>query len=155
MFREMRNKKREISLDEAKKILSENTYGILSTVNADNSYPYGFPISYSYVNEEIYLHTATEGLKIDSFLKNNKVCFTVVGKTEILPKLFTTNYESTIIYGEIFELNDEEKENALFELIKKYSQNFLEEGKNYIQRAKEKTRVWKIKINHISGKARK
>lgn len=154
MFREMRKKEREINLEEAQRILKENNYGVLSTINADNGYPYGVPISYSYMNNEIYFHCAKEGLKIESFSKNNKVCFTVIGRTEILPEKFSTKYESTIVYGQLIELTEEKKEKALFELIKKYSADFLEEGRAYIERAGARTRVYKIKIEHISGKAR-
>lgn len=155
MFREIRKKEREVSLEEAQRILSENNYGVLSTINADNGYPYGVPISYSYMNNEIYFHGAREGLKVESFTKDNRVCFTVIGKTEILPEKFSTKYESTIVYGRLIELTEEEKKCALFELIKKYSADFLEEGKIYIEKSGDRTRVYKIKIEHISGKARK
>lgn len=154
MFREMRKKEREISLEEAQRILNENNYGVLSTINIDNGYPYGVPISYSYINNEIYFHSAREGLKVESFSKDSRVCFTVIGKTEILPEKFSTKYESTIVYGKLIELTEEEKEKALFELIKKYSADFLEEGKAYIERSGARTKVYKIKIEHISGKAR-
>lgn len=155
MFREMRKKEREINLEEAQRILKENNYGVLSIINVDNGYPYGVPISYSYMNNEIYFHCAREGLKIEAFSKDNRVCFTVIGKTEILPEKFSTKYESTIIYGRLVELTEEEKKIALFELIKKYSSDFLEEGRAYIERSGDRTKVYKIKIEHISGKARK
>lgn len=155
MFREMRRKERKLSLEETKKIIEENTYGVISMINADNGYPYGLPISYTYINDEIYFHSAIEGLKIDSFLKDNRVCFTVIGKTEVLPKIFSTKYESVIIFGKLIELKEEEKTTALFELIKKYSPDFLEAGKIYIEKAEKQTKVFKLLIEHISGKARK
>ncbi|MDO4690779.1 MAG: pyridoxamine 5'-phosphate oxidase family protein [Fusobacterium sp.] len=155
MFREIRKKEREISLEEAKKIIDENNYGVLSTINVDNGYPYGIPLSYSYVNDEIYFHSAVEGLKVEAFGRDSRVCFTVIGRTEILPDKFSTKYESAIIYGKILELTEKEKEEALFELIKKYSADFLEEGKKYIERSGARTKVFKIKIEHISGKARR
>lgn len=155
MFREIRRKDRKLELDEVKKILLENTYGVLSLINADNGYPYGLPISYSYMNDEIYIHSAIQGLKVDSIKKDNRVCFTVIGKTEVLPDKFSTNYESVIVYGKIIELVEENKNIALYELIKKYSADFLEEGKIYIEKAGKVTKVYKIEVEHMSGKARR
>lgn len=155
MFREIRRKDRKLELDEVKKILLENTYGVLSLINADNGYPYGVPISYSYLDNEIYIHSALQGLKVDSIKQDNRVCFTVIGNTEVLPDKFSTNYESAIIFGKIIELTEEDKTKALFELIKKYSTNFLVEGKEYIERAGRATKVYKIEIEHMSGKARR
>ncbi len=155
MFREMRRKDRKLELDEVKKILLENTYGVLSLINADNGYPYGLPISYSYMNDEIYIHSAIQGLKVDSIKKDNRVCFTVIGETKVLPDKFSINYESVIVYGKIIELVEENKNIALYELIKKYSADFLEEGKIYIEKAGKATKVYKIEVEHMSGKARR
>lgn len=41
------------------------------------------------------------------------------------------------------------------EILNKYSPDFIEKGKTYIQNASSKTKVIKITIEHISGKARK
>jgi hypothetical protein len=43
---------------------------------------------------------------------------------------------------------------ALEGLIHKYSQNFVSEGLKYIEKFNDKTRVFKISIESISGKAR-
>ena len=155
MFREMRRKDRKLNLEEIEKILKENSYGILSVTNTDNGYPYGIPLSYFYMNNSVYFHSATTGLKNDSILKDNRVCFTVVGKTEILPEKFSTKYESVIIYGKVFELTERDKKEALFGLVKKYSFNFLNEGKIYIDKLEKMTKVYKIEIENISGKSRK
>jgi hypothetical protein len=44
---------------------------------------------------------------------------------------------------------------ALEGLIQKYSENFVSEGLQYIEKLKDKARVIKIQIESISGKARK
>lgn len=154
MFREMRRKDREIKNDEVIEILKNNDYGILSTIS-QNGYPYGLPISYVYINDSIYFHCAVEGHKLDNIKNNDKVSFCVVGKTCVLPDKFSTKYESVIIFGMAVEVFDDEKNIALLEILNKYSPDYIEKGKEYIANAGVKTKVIKINIEHISGKARK
>jgi len=154
MFREIRRKDRMITNDEAIEILKSNDYGVLSTTG-ENGYPYGVPISYVFFNDAIYFHCASEGHKLDNISNNSKVSFCVVGQTNILPAKFSTEYESVIVFGEAIEVSNDEKYTALLEIANKYSANFIEEGKEYIQRSGNATKVMKINIEHISGKARR
>ena len=50
MFREMRRKNREISIDMAKQLLQSSRRGVLA-VNGDDGYPYAIPINYLYDDE--------------------------------------------------------------------------------------------------------
>lgn len=118
MFKDMRRKDRELKNDEIIEILQNNTYGILSSIS-ENGYPYGVPISYIFLNNSIYFHSATKGHKIDNILDNSKVSFCVVGETCTLPDKFTTNYESVIVFGKAIEVLDDEKNSALLEILKK------------------------------------
>lgn len=154
MFKEMRRKDRALENNEAIELLKNCEYGILSTIDK-NGYPYGVPLSYVYVDNSIYFHSATEGNKLDNILTNDKVSFCVVGKTSILPDKFSTKYESVIVFGKTTEVIDDEKNEALLEILNKYSPGFIKQGKAYIQNAGAKTKVIKITIEHISGKARK
>ncbi len=150
----MRRKDRMITDKETLSILEKGEYGILSTVSFDNE-PYGVPLNYCLINECIYFHCALEGRIINNISKNAKVSFCVVGKTELLPDKFATNYESCIVQGLISESFGEEKRLALEGLVPKYSKKFVSEGIKYIEKCKDKTRVFKISIKSISGKARK
>ena len=47
MFREMRRKKNEISIDMAKQLLASSRRGVLA-VNGDDGYPYAIPVNYLY-----------------------------------------------------------------------------------------------------------
>ncbi|MBP2032793.1 nitroimidazol reductase NimA-like FMN-containing flavoprotein (pyridoxamine 5'-phosphate oxidase superfamily) [Clostridium algifaecis] len=154
MFRKMRRRDRELKNDEVIEILKNNDYGILSTIS-QNGYPYGVPISYVYINNSIYFHGATEGHKLDNILNNSKVSFCVVGQTCILPDKFSTKYESVIIFGMAVEVFDDEKSLTLLEILNKYSPDYIEKGKEYIKNASKATKVIKINIEHISGKARR
>ena len=153
MIREIRRKDRVMEQEKMIKVLENQAYGILSTADA-NGQPYGLPLSYVYKNGIIYFHSATEGHKLENLQENSKVSFCVVGQTCVIPDKFTTDYESVIAFGEAVETDDEEKKEVLMEILLKYSPDFLEKGKLYIQNAAHKTKVYKIKIDHMTGKAR-
>ncbi|APF27623.1 pyridoxamine 5'-phosphate oxidase family protein [Clostridium sporogenes] len=154
MFSEMRRKDRELKNDEAIEILKNNTYGVLSTIS-ENGYPYGAPISYIFFNNSIYFHSAIKGHKLDNISNNNRVSFCVVGRTHILPDKFSTEYESVIVFGRVIEVSNDEKNTALLEILNKYSADYIEQGKEYIQKASKATKVMKINIEHTSGKAKR
>ena len=105
------------------------------------------------MNESIYFHCATEGTKIDTIENNPNVSFWVVAKAEVLPEQFTSLYESCIVHGTASEVFEEEKLTALENLIHKYSGNHIPVGLEYITKLKDKTRVFIIVIESITGKA--
>lgn len=153
MFKEMRKKEREIFGEAVEEILVQGQYGTLAT-NGTDGYPYVVPISYIYDDKCIYFHCAKDGFKLENIEKNNKVAFCVVADTEVLPSKFSTKYKSVIAFGEVSEITGEIKESILLKLIHKYSRDFEEEGKKYIDKAKDYTKVMKINIQHMTGKAR-
>lgn len=150
----MRRKDRLITNRETSSILEKGEYGILSMVSSDHE-PYGVPLNYCLIDGCIYFHCALEGTKINNVNNNPKVSFCVVGKTEVLLDQFGTKYESCIVQGLASESFGEEKQLALEGLVHKYSENFFSEGLKYIEKLKDKTRVFKVSIESISGKARK
>lgn len=154
MFREMRRNDRALSATETEALLVRGEYGVLSTCGA-NSYPYGVPLSYAYADGVVYFHSAMEGSKLDNLAACDKVSFCVVGHTHTLPDKFSTEYESAIVFGRAAAIMDEEKQKALLALVQKYSPDFLDSGKAYIERAAAKTNVMKIVVEHMSGKARR
>jgi uncharacterized protein len=154
MFREMRRKDRQIDDAAVISLLLKCDYGVLSTVD-ENGYPYGVPLSYAYANNAIYFHCALEGQKLDNIKGNDKVSFTIIGEVEALPSKFSTRYESVIVFGSAAEVFEEEKYNALVTILDKYSKNYMEQGKAYIKNDIDKTKVIKISIEHVTGKARK
>ncbi|MGD9567864.1 MAG: pyridoxamine 5'-phosphate oxidase family protein [Sedimentibacter sp.] len=152
MFREMRRKDKQLTNEKCNEILKNSEIGVLSTI-CENGYPYGVPLNYVYFNNSIYFHCAKIGQKLDNIKFNDKVSFCVTCDVELLPDKFDTNYKSVIIFGKAEEINEHEKEEALLELIKKYSSKFMEQGINYIEKSKGATLVYKINIEHITGKA--
>lgn len=152
-MQEMRRKDRQITNEEAKEILLNGEYGILSMVSDGRGY--GVPISYAYKNDKVYLHCAKEGEKLNAIKANDLVSFCVIGKTEILPMKFSTKFESVIVHGKASLLDDEEKNEALFALIEKYSPDFLEAGRKYIEKSGIETELIEITIENMTGKARR
>lgn len=150
----IRRKDRKISTQEAAELLASAEYGTLSTVGKDGQ-PYGVPLSYAYKNGWIYFHCALSGQKLDNIADNPRVSFCVVGRTKILPDKFGTEYESALAFGVASEIFGEERYDALVLLLEKYCQDFIEEGKEYIEEKNKVTRVFKIEVSHISGKARR
>ncbi len=153
MFKEMRRCDRQAAVKDTVDILKKCEYGVLSTVNPDNI-PYGVPLSYVYTDDSIYLHSASEGHKIDNIMANSQVSFCVVGDKQSLPDKFTTNYESVIIFGQARPVQGPEKTAALQALIGKYAPDHRAAGEEYIRQASAKTTVIKIIIEHMTGKVR-
>lgn len=150
----MRRSDRAMSEEKAWQVLDQGIYGILATTG-DDGWPHGVPLNYVRVADKVYFHCAVEGKKLDNIQANPKVCFTVIGNHEVQPKQFTINYESVMVYGQASEVNAvEEKVAALMHLVRKYSPEFEAQGEAYARAAVDKTRVYQIEIEHVSGKER-
>ncbi|MEI6842105.1 MAG: pyridoxamine 5'-phosphate oxidase family protein, partial [Methanomicrobiales archaeon] len=150
----VRRKDREIGMEHAIELLANCEYGVLSTVGKDGQ-PYGVPLSYAYKDNRIYFHCALNGHKIENMENNPQVSFCVVGTTKVLPEKFGTEYESAMAFGIASEVFGPERYGALLLLLEKYSSEFIDQGKKYIDQKDQATKVFKIEINHMSGKARR
>lgn len=150
----MRRKDRHISNREAFEILKDAKYGVLSMCTPDEQ-GYGIPISFALTDNAIYFHCAKEGAKLDYLRRNNKVSFCVVGSVVTLPSKFGTTYESAIVSGITQEVEEEEKYKALMSFLEKYSSDYIEQGKAFIDNLFDKVTVVKLSIESITGKARK
>ncbi|WP_163339091.1 pyridoxamine 5'-phosphate oxidase family protein [Desulfopila sp. IMCC35008] len=148
----MRRADKGLSDQETKDLLVQGDYGILSTVGPDGQ-PYGVPLNYVYKNDGIYFHCATIGQKLDNISAEKRVSFCVVGNVQVLPKEFSTRYESAIVFGPAQEISGNERFDALIWLLEKYSPDFLETGREYIKKHDKATKVIKITIEQLNGKA--
>lgn len=153
MFKKMR--KSHMSMDDGRieELLRKSEYGIVSTVG-ENGYPYGFPMSYVYIDGSIYFHCGLNGHKIDNISYDNRVSMTVVGETSLVPELLDTNYESIVLFGKVINVQGGEKIRALKKIVEKYAKGFNLEGDKSISDEKHITNVFKIEIEHITGKIR-
>ena len=152
MKREMRHKDRAIDEATTLEILRRGEYGVLSTVD-DEGQPYGVPVNYAVSGNEIYIHCALEGHKLENIETSEKVSFCVIGKTRVLPEKFSTAYESAIVFGRAALLEDSEKQAALEAIREKYSPEQLESGAKYIKALFDRVCVIRVSIEQLTGKA--
>jgi nitroimidazol reductase NimA-like FMN-containing flavoprotein (pyridoxamine 5'-phosphate oxidase superfamily) len=153
-MRSIRDTQKQVTHDEAMEILGQAEYGVLSTIDKDG-YPYGLPLHYIVLNGAVYLHCALEGHILDTISNNNRVCFTVVGYSELLASSFTANYESVIVFGKANLSEGPEKVDMLQALVRKYSPEYYDKGMKVIEAFKDKCSVIRIDIEHITGKKKR
>lgn len=153
MFRPVRRKNREISIEVAKDLLRTSRRGVLA-VNGDNGYPYALPINYTYdeASNIIIFHGARAGHKLDSIKACDKVCFTVYGNETIKEEAWAPYVQSTIVYGRCHLVDYQERVmETLRNLARKYypSEDIIDEE---IAKAGKAVQMFQIEIEHISGK---
>lgn len=159
MIAPMRRNDRQIDEAQALDILDAGEYGILSLVAAPGrlapaARPYAVPVSYALMDGGIVFHCATQGLKVDLMRAEGWASFCVVGRTRVLPGRYTTLYESAIVQGPVSECTGEAKFAALRCLARKYA-NYDSAGlEKYLVEADQRVCVFRIAIEHLSGKAR-
>lgn len=153
MFREMRRRGNALTHEETVEMLKKNTNGVLA-VMGDDGYPYAVPLSYVYADNKIFFHSAIEGHKLDAIENMEKVSFCVVEQDNIIPEDFNTLFRSAIAFGKAKIITDEKEKNLILNIIlQKYSPEFLETGKKYIEQEFNNCKTVKIDIEHLTGKA--
>lgn len=155
MFREIRRKDRIMDEASALELLDTGEYGFLA-MNGRNGFGYGIPLSYVKEENRLYFHCAPEGYKLECLRASPAVSFCVVGKTRLLPRQFTTAYESVLVFGHAhLDLPEEERRHALRLLAKKYAPAFPEIGEKYIEKSFHRTNIIRVDIVHITGKCKR
>lgn len=153
MFRKMRRFKQELTQEEAIQILNNNTAGVLAVLG-DEGYPYSVPLSYVFVDNKIYFHTAKTGHKIDAIKNYDKASFCVIDQNQIMPEEYTTYFRSVIAFGKIHLLETpEEIIPAIQKLAMKYHPTDHEENRNkMINRDIKQMGMIELEIEHLTGK---
>ena len=149
----MREKNQEITDTKIlEDILSKSEICRIAMIDVDK--PYILPFNYGYKNNCIYIHSAPEGKKIELLKSNNKVCFEVEQKADIVKHekdcKWTATYRSIVGYGVIEIINDfEQKQKALEIIMTHYGKT----GEvSFEQKQVEFVVVLKLNITEISGK---
>ena len=153
MFREMRRKKNEISIDMAKQLLASSRRGVLA-VNGDDGYPYAIPVNYLYDDkaQRIYFHGAKTGHKVDALRACDKVCFTVFGNETARTESWAPFMQSVVVFGRCHLMEaGPEATRRLKQLAMKYypSEQLVDEE---ITQSGKAVQVFEIEIEHMSGK---
>ncbi len=153
MFRPIRKKRNEISVEAAKQLLHNSRRGVLAMYGMEG-YPYAIPINYFYNEDEnkIYFHGARAGHKVDALKENEKICFTVYGNESIKDEDWAPYMQSAIVFGKCTLVQDRDRIISLVrEFAMKYypSKELVEEE---IEMSGKAVQMFEIKIDHISGK---
>lgn len=151
MFRKMRRLGQELSKDECIDILTNEPRGVLALLG-DDDYPYALPMSHVYVDGKIYFHGAQKGHKIDAVKRHPKVSYCVLDKGVKAEDSWWYTFRSVIVFGIIRTLADrDEKIDKLTHLGDKFFPTH-EETVDEINRLLDRTEVFEITIEHMSGK---
>lgn len=153
MFRPIRRKNKEISLELTKKLLADSRRGVLA-VNGDGGYPYAIPINYLYdeLQNKIYFHGARAGHKIDSIRTCDKVCFTVYGNEFIEDEAWAPFVQSVVVFGRCHLIEDQS--NAI-DLVKMLAMKYYPDEKTADEEilvSGKAVQMFEIEIEYISGK---
>lgn len=153
MFRPMRRMKKEISLEDTKKLLSSERRGVFA-VNGDDGYPYAVPVNFYYdeENNKIYFHGALAGYKADAIRRDDKVCFTVYGNEQIKEEIWAPHMQSAVIFGRCKIISDDEKK---IELLRKVAAKYYPDEltiEDEIAKCGKAAQIYEITIEHMSGK---
>lgn len=154
MFREMRRGKQLLSKEDTAAVMSRCKNGVLACLG-DNDHPYAVPLSYVFLDDKIYFHSAKAGHKIDAIAKKPKVSFAVIDEDTIVSEEYTSYFRSVIAFGKARIAEGEERIKALRALVEKYSGDQPEEAK--YKEITECTRaiIVAIDVEHITGKEAK
>ncbi len=153
MFREMRQKERELSFEESAEVLARGSSGVLA-LHGDGGYPYAVPLSYVYRGGTLYFHGAKSGHKNDAIERDERASFCVTDKDEVVQEQFTSLFRSVVAFGRARILDSEEEKRAALELFaEKYSpdvekarrEGAIEGGLPFVC-------VFALEIEHMSGK---
>ena len=148
----MRRKDRQLEREQALEILDGCQWALLSTADGDGT-PYGVPLNLVRDRERIYFHCALEGHKVDNLRANPAVCVTAVGHCEVIPEQLTTHYRCAIVHGTAREVTDPgEKRSALVLLCRRFAPEHQIRSQEEIANLLERTGVWCISIDRITGK---
>ncbi len=120
----------------------------------DGLEPYIVPMNFAYHDDALYLHSATEGRKINILRKNNKISFQMDVKTQVvtheIPCNWGMKYLSVIGSGKALLIQDTtEKKRAMDIIMAKYSS---ENSFEYSDEALNSILVIKIEIEKMTGK---
>lgn len=151
--RPIRRKDRQLSQEEALDLLKQGVYGVLS-VTGDEGWPYGVPMHYVYWEGDLYLHCAKEGHMLESIARDDRVCFTVVPRHELVPGHITALYESVMVFGTADLVVDEaQRQKVLEALVDRLAKVSPEIKTQYIRSKKARTGLIRIRPARITGKA--
>lgn len=173
----MRRKDREMDREFGIEVIDKSKYGVLSMI-AEGDEPYGLPLSIVRDGEYLYFHSAMDGRKVKTFVKNPNVSVVFVGEIRIpenyteeelreiaedrskaallISKVFTTEYESAVVKGRVELVEDEqEKIRAMRLICEKHTPTKMDYFDMAIGAGLKRTNIYRIEMEEIKAKRKK
>ena len=171
----MRRKDREMSREFGLEVINRAAYGVLSVVDSDGA-PYALPLSIVRDGENLYFHSARAGHKVELFNHEPSATIVFVGRVEVpdvytsevleslqegdsrlfgsmLSRIFTTDFESAIVKGQVIRVADhEECVHALRLICEKYTPEKMDLFDKAVESGMPHTAIYRIKIDMITAK---
>jgi ribosomal-protein-alanine N-acetyltransferase len=120
----------------------------------DNGLPYIVPFNYGYKDNQIYIHCAKVGKKIDLLKTNPNVCFEIEEKAEIVKNekacKWATTYRSILGYGKIEILTDFAQKQQGLEII--MAHNGAADLIEFEQKQVDSILILRLTIDTLTGK---
>ncbi len=151
MFRELRRNKQLLSAEETVAVMERCSNGVLACFG-DGDYPYAVPLSFVYWDDKVYFHSAKAGHKIDAITRYPKVSFSVIDQDTIVSQEYTTYFRSVVVFGKARIVEGNERLEAFWALVKKYSSDQLEADQEKEIDGCTQAYIIAIDIEHITGK---
>ena len=162
------HKKKNLSPERIREILSSAKWGTLSTVS-ENGEAYGAPIGFAFDEGSgtIIFHTANKGHKYENMSRDQRVCFSIVGSENLVTGKLAASFESLVIFGTMEKI--ENKDDSLAAAIifcKKFAPKTTEallgdeDDPEYndmaimMEKASQFMAMYRLVPNHISSKQR-
>lgn len=174
----MRRNDRKMDKEFGFYVIDNSEFGSLAVFDKDKNEVYNLPLSIVRDGNTLYFHSAKSGRKTEIFSQNPSVSISFVTDLKIpenyspdeleeiandksksitlISRVFTTEFASTIVNGDIMKIEEEdEKIHALKLICQKWTPNKMKYFPIAIEAGLDKVNIYAIKINDISSKRKK
>ena len=153
MFRDLKRKNKQVSMEECVRLLKTEMRGVLS-VMGDDEYPYGMPMNFWYCEEDgcIYFHSGKVGHRLEALRKHDKVSFCIYDQGYREEGDWALMITSVIVFGRMELIDDVDTVVRYSEQLSyKYTQDeaFIQ---SEIKKFARGTMLLKLTPEHICGK---
>lgn len=151
MFREMRRKKQQVSLEECECVLRDAPRGVLAVFGEDG-YPYAIPMNHFYFDGKIYFHSAKVGHKLDAILQNDKVSFCIMDEGFKKEGHWALHITSVVVFGSLKRV---ESEKSTMEILQNLARKHFpseEEVLKEMRKYSKEVQMLELEIHHMTGK---